>query len=569
MGDFFDLVTADNLDDILDILEENQEFVSCDMLQMNRSEEGIKILSGDFLKMDSASDSQVSILKMLIKEKYSFGAAIKLWFSWERVRDKDQKYAKQFIAEKQEELKKLLTLPVNSELSADIEKKREELENYKNIFKQVQIKLSKKSMYQSLVYEKCVYSYITEHIIKKHVSPNFIPLLGYITCDLITIVNNLTRLKGVSEEKIEEYSDLFLLFPNLKVNMMITGSSAMNGGKLLKFRDFFKGLEKRMENWVDPTLKYYKRVLLDVLYQCIYSLAVMDYFGIVHNDFHFNNVFIHVLQTPVILQFEIPFTGQTVTLQTSYVVKFFDWDRAYVEKLGNNPLLYSFTSIHQINKARTKQDFYQLLCGLSNYSAIWEFILSKNILGDIPKKQSDYYYRERSDPYFDQYRVDFMSEKMKDFINREKSHVVLSPNNDEVYIEIGKIEFESMFPPHKLGVLTDIKNKIGIEHYNLAKRLYFNVSLAYRGQEILLTPRTLLRHVDSVLLTVLHGYACQSLYDTYDAKLPPPIHFIKSYQFNDFFHTPVSSSSPLHSFTYNFPTEPIESLIKDQKPCPL
>jgi hypothetical protein len=557
-------------------------------------EEIATLQSGDFKKMDSASDSQVSILKILLKEKYSFGCAIKMWFDWQSA---DFQQAKEIIdAEKLKLLetkknlgKGVLPFRLRSETEKMIKTMQKELQNYGAIYDMAYKNFYRPDKYQSLTYEKCVYDFITRHIILKKISPNFIPLLGYITCNLSAIVVNLTHLPHIESEKINNYADILAVFPDLKVNLMITGSSAMNGGSLDKFSDILPLLNDELEGKPNSVEKRKNtEEFKSILFQCIYSLAVMEYFGIVHNDFHFRNIFIHTLTESVKLKFIMP-GGKFSLINTKYIVKFFDWDRAYVQPLNDNPLLYRFLATHQINKARTKQDFYQLLCGLSKYPNLWKitqqnlvfkgqtvpYLYDVAFLGKRSRKNdivdfSHSYLKGEPPTQRVSFDVDFLGEALKNFINNniDKGNVIF--DKDQIFIEIQKDEFEKMFVSDEDKVyLGQIIQIIGDKRYDLADRLYFEVVLyRYSFIPISLSGRGIRGTISSARIITAVGHGCQSLYDTSDDKIPRPLQLILDPIFTKKF-TFVGSSRAEYFFSYTFPTEPLNSLIEDEKPCAL
>ena len=276
----------------------------------------------------------------------------------------------------------------------------------------------------------------------------------------------------------------------------------------------------------------------------------MDYFDIVHNDLHFENVFIHELETPIVLRFTIPLTMQTISMETKYIVKFFDWDRACVKSLGNNPILSENINVsyHQINKARTKQDFYQFLCGLSQFEILWHNIIHLGIFGNIPRQTKDYIFNPADT--VQKISLNFLNVEMEKFINDNESDVIISPRDNIIYIEIDKDKFEKMFPPDQYRILKYIKDLIKSEHYTIANRLYFGLQLFSSSGNII--SKKPIEDIDKINLIILKGHYCQSLYDTDDVIIPPPIHFIETPKFNNFFNRSISTPS-LIIFEYTFP----------------
>ena len=79
-----------------------------------------------------------------------------------------------------------------------------------------------------------------------------------------------------------------------------------------------------------------------------------------HNDLHSGNILIEVLEDPI----EIEMKEFDIRFQTRFIPKIFDFDHAYVEELGPNPLLKSinFLTTRTVNRFRKGIDYYQFIC---------------------------------------------------------------------------------------------------------------------------------------------------------------------------------------------------------------
>jgi hypothetical protein len=177
--------------------------------------------------------------------------------------------------------------------------------------------------YNGLNYEKCVYQFITDNIILQNISPNFIPLVTSASCPLQKILPTLPF--EPDDEGLLKLNIINQCLPSISVKFFVTGSTTDESLQTLD-----KVLAEMNHDYERP----YE--FKQILFQVIYSLSVMDHFGIVHNDLHFGNVFVQELEKPKTLKFNIGKYRLNVT--TKYLIKFFDWDRAYVESLGQNKL---------------------------------------------------------------------------------------------------------------------------------------------------------------------------------------------------------------------------------------
>lgn len=201
---------------------------------------------------------------------------------------------------------------------------------------------------EGLRYESEVYQLITTEIIEKGLSPNFIQLTGLANCrvDQKSDVHNLFSMTNYLTTNIDN-SDLYF-------SLMVTGvpenpRSLDNELKILYNSDD--------DTW-NPAMD-------EILFQILYSMTVMQKFGIVHNDLHTSNIIISKLDKPVTLTFYINETYYQ--LETIYIPYLFDWDLAYTPLLGANPKTEGFADINIKNTFSKRIDMYILFCYISSY----------------------------------------------------------------------------------------------------------------------------------------------------------------------------------------------------------
>jgi hypothetical protein len=194
-----------------------------------------------------------------------------------------------------------------------------------------------------LDYEREVYIYITQNIIKTNQSPNFIPLLAASLCPLTTKFN-------LSEDLNIWVPKAFAQNPGSKFNVILTASSP----NIESFYDFSK----------KPSLTIADKS--SIIFQLFHALYCLSVHRINHLDLHPRNILIETLREPICFRFVVG--SNQVTFLTRYVVKIFDFDMANVEKLGANPvymgrdnfdILYNNPQVFKENR-----DLYQILCEL-------------------------------------------------------------------------------------------------------------------------------------------------------------------------------------------------------------
>jgi hypothetical protein len=182
----------------------------------------------------------------------------------------------------------------------------------------------------SLEYEASVYQYITDKIILKNISPNFIPLFTNNICNIKTVLDSLVKFGNFKRKKtlVSKLKVLHELFPSLEMHFIMTGSSK----SMTSARELF--LNIKHGKIIFPEYEY-----SSIMFQFFYALYVMHVHKIVHNDNHMGNVLIQTLPEEITLDFTIG--PLNVKFSTKYIVKFFDWDRAYCEALGKNEIMHT------------------------------------------------------------------------------------------------------------------------------------------------------------------------------------------------------------------------------------
>ena len=197
--------------------------------------------------------------------------------------------------------------------------------------------ISKKGVFKALDYEANVYKFITERVLMNGVCNNLIPFIALTRCDSNDI------LKQVKDDELKRKVELAAKL-GLEFNILTTGTGKQ--GTMYELFDMLK----------DPT----KFDVPSILIQCLYAILVMETLHMNHNDLHSGNILIEVLEDPI----EIEMKEFDIRFQTRFIPKIFDFDHAYVEELGPNPLLKSinFLTTRTVNRFRKGIDYYQFIC---------------------------------------------------------------------------------------------------------------------------------------------------------------------------------------------------------------
>lgn len=84
-----------------------------------------------------------------------------------------------------------------------------------------------------------------------------------------------------------------------------------------------------------------------------------------HNDIHSSNIFVSTLPAPELFTFVI--NGTEYTFTTRHKVLIYDFDKSYVTRLGNNPILDGICEYGQCNKFNEMLDIFKISCYLTQH----------------------------------------------------------------------------------------------------------------------------------------------------------------------------------------------------------
>ena len=332
----------------------------------------------------------------------------------------------------------------------------------------------------SLDHEANIYDYITDFIITPNLSPNFIPLLTKFECRIKAITQSLNKTADFirKDTLLEKLVVLHKLFPTLSLKFIMTGSapSVQSAG------DFFRSLPPRGIVVIDDS-EY-----ASIIFQFFHAHYIMSIFGIVHNDNHMGNVLIQTLATPVTLDIRIGDFHTRFT--TRYIVKFFDWDRAYYTMGSRNPLASMYLNIRNVDKFTPGRDFSAFVCFLYTIGVTKvNQIIDRLIMGPKPTKDSNID-RKKKGPLVIRGAETPM---LRSWMVSNPENVIVDPSDIKTsYITISKRDFERIIPK-AIGALRD---KLGPDIYDSAG--VTNVYLSVKGKNVF----------------IHDGFLCHPMYDS-------------------------------------------------------
>ena len=184
-----------------------------------------------------------------------------------------------------------------------------------------------------LNYEIDVYRYIRDNILMKNICPNFVAYLANGVCDQQTLSEKLKFDDIIKPSYVKNIT------PETPVGIVML--------EYVKGKDTPSFLREN----TPP-----EDAIVTIIFQIMYLCLVMEKFRIQHNDLHLSNIKIQHLRSKQILYYNI--NGTIYRLSTNYIVYVYDWDRAYVEALGDNISISGtkHQSILEVNKFIFKKD---------------------------------------------------------------------------------------------------------------------------------------------------------------------------------------------------------------------
>lgn len=256
--------------------------------------------------------------------------------------------------------------------------------SYKNIqIKEAFMKLfvdTRNVMYDKaidgLYYEMTMYRNHIRPLIDTDICPYFIRYLSNSeSCSYVDMMKIL--VKGIPDDMAKQMNYNFTR--NIKYMLLgENGRPSINSnvpGNInqdisfditkLKFGFLMNQLPKgsnTLLNVYNQTLSISDRELAIIIYQVFIGCYAMELSKIAHNDLHPGNVFIEILDHPVVIEYLIEHEGDVINckFETKYVPRIYDFDRAYAVNMGNNPVLYEYEDYSQNNYVANAKDMYKI-----------------------------------------------------------------------------------------------------------------------------------------------------------------------------------------------------------------
>ena len=249
---------------------------------------------------------------------------------------------------------------------------------------------------EGLSYERDVYSDVIYPLIQNNVCSNFVKYLssGYCTYDNLL---NLLNYNGRNNER-KLLRNISYMYENGTDRPSITSNllgrpPSPSFCELAKNLDYWILCTKNMKN---PNFLYDLLIdrilttqnLLELMFQIAMSCHVMSLSHTTHNDLHCKNIFVETSSSPntykyIIGENENDFDEYIIT--SKYNTYIYDFDRAYVENMGENPLLEGWTcdDYYQCNKYIDNKDIIFVLSQIYEYTRNLDI---KNFIIEIVKK---------------------------------------------------------------------------------------------------------------------------------------------------------------------------------------
>lgn len=236
---------------------------------------------------------------------------------------------------------------------------------------------------QGLTYETNVYKSIITPLVDYNICPNFIRMIGSGTLckydDLFQILKNNYYSKNdktVSIQKIRK-----------RLNRSITNNILNYEHDNISFDESVKAsietkydlddliFDVNLTETYDDTISFHSLLssdyvqdlnIFNILFQIFAACYSMSLSKMVHNDLHTGNIMIRPLKKPKILTYIIE--GNKYILKVYYFVHIYDFDRAYVQQLGDNKVLTLYDVYSQNNEYVDNKDVLKLLCSVYKYT---------------------------------------------------------------------------------------------------------------------------------------------------------------------------------------------------------
>jgi hypothetical protein len=232
---------------------------------------------------------------------------------------------------------------------------------------------------KGLSYETQIYRYIITPLVNYSICPNFIKSIG--NGNMCSYDNLYDMLYGKYDKKISADKIKKKLKNNIINNILDYSSDNINFEETVKNKNedmydfdelkFDINLTETFENADNfhdvlrrPDIQ--DRNIYNILFQIFAGCYTMYLSKMVHNDLHSGNIMIRKLNKPKMLVYFI--NKRKYVLKVRYFVHIYDFDRAYVKRLGNNELLSIYDEFSQDNEVIENKDMMKILCSVYKYT---------------------------------------------------------------------------------------------------------------------------------------------------------------------------------------------------------
>lgn len=240
---------------------------------------------------------------------------------------------------------------------------------------------------EGLMYESNVYSQVVTPLVNLKICPNFIRSLGVgKLCsydNLFKILDNhyytknrklrsqivKKRLKrSINNNILDYYSDNYG-FSDVSIRKSKSRDNKIDVDiNKIKFNIILTETFDNIMSFHDLLVSNYIQEIniFNILFQIFVACYSLSLSKGVHNDLHTGNIMIRPLDKPLNLVYFI--NKKKYIIKVFYLVYIYDFDRAYVKKLGENKSLYMYGNYSQNNELINNKDVIKLLCSVYKYT---------------------------------------------------------------------------------------------------------------------------------------------------------------------------------------------------------
>jgi hypothetical protein len=214
-------------------------------------------------------------------------------------------------------------------------------------------------------YELRVYRDIIRPLIDYRICDNFVKYMGSgINCKYNSLFNALKKTGKLSDNEIVNNLQRTVTFMS---NNMQARPSTTDDLSLAPMATYFDINAKTAEYMFilsdvvngEKMYDYLKvrnfQIEDDLLFQFVFGCYAMYCSHMIHNDLHSNNFWVVKRDQPELVTYVYGEDRKTCSFYTKYKVLIFDFDRAYCESLGENPILGKNTDVLCMNSGQCNQ----------------------------------------------------------------------------------------------------------------------------------------------------------------------------------------------------------------------